>query len=72
MNAKQERKATAIIEQAIDEFGLSNVLDVMEGICNEKATHVRNAYGDGNLARTWVEASVHVGKAASMAMLKGL
>lgn len=72
MNAKQESKCWAVIEQAIDEFGLSNVLDSIGGVCVEKAHHIRQAYGDVQLAKNWDNSSVGVAAAASQAMLRGL
>lgn len=72
MNTQQLQKAEAVLEQAIDEFGLSNVLDVIASVCMEKAHHIRQSYDDIPLARVWAAASVHVGDASSKAMLKGL
>lgn len=72
MNATQEKKAAAILEQAIDEFGLSNALDVLEGLCYEKAAHVRASYGDGKLAASWGLVGADLGNAAGKAMRRGL
>lgn len=72
MNATQEQKAAAILEQAIDEFGLSNVLDVLEGICYEKAAHVRASYRDEKLATAWNLAGADLGDTTGRAMMRGL
>lgn len=48
-----EREHESNIEEAIDDLGLSGLLEKVAEIAREKADHIRQAYGDRSLARMW-------------------
>jgi hypothetical protein len=41
------------LENIIDRIGLSKALELIEGICRDKADHVRSNWQDDELADTW-------------------
>ncbi len=45
------------LEVYIDKTSLSNVLDELADICNEKAEHIRTNWQDGLLAKEWEKAA---------------
>lgn len=53
MTPARAQKIDAIVEQAIDEFGLQRVLDSLARVCGEKAEHVNTNWQDPALAGWW-------------------
>lgn len=43
------------LEQLIDERSLPEVLEMIQGICYEKAQHIEANYQDKTLARLWTQ-----------------
>lgn len=64
MTPARAQKLDAIIEQAVDEFGLKRVVDALAGICYDKAEHVLNNWQDRPLAGWWSRRGVVISKAA--------
>jgi hypothetical protein len=58
-------KLDAIVEQAIDEFGLKRVVDAVARICYEKAQHVLENWQDRPLAGWWSRRGVVLDRAAT-------
>ena len=52
------------LETAIDNFGLSTVLDMMTDICNEKADHIYESYQDASLSSAWEKAAKKIDNTA--------
>ena len=45
------------LEQIIDATSVAKVLDMMSGICGQKADHIQSNWQDAPLARKWQRAS---------------
>jgi hypothetical protein len=46
-----------LLENAIDEKGLPNVLESLEQVCYEKAAHLRSNWQDESGVQTWERAA---------------
>ncbi len=64
IQAQRRKKLLAIVEQAIDEFGLVRVVGAVSDVCAGKAEHVRTTWQDRVLAGRW---SRHAGLIESWA-----
>lgn len=53
----REKEPAFIIETIIDGHSVAKVLDMMAGICGQKAEHIRENWQDEPLARRWDRAS---------------
>ena len=49
------------IEGYIDRFGLTTVLEHIEGICHEKAEHIATNYQDASGAKVWAKHAMLMG-----------
>lgn len=50
-------QAQKTLEEIVDAFGLTVVCDMLGGICDEKAEHLRDEYNDQRSAKAWAEAA---------------
>jgi hypothetical protein len=66
MNDEQRREQAMAdrLETAIDAAGLGMVLEILAGICNEKADHLRSNWQDERTAREWDRNARHLLQAA--------
>jgi hypothetical protein len=64
MTPTRAMKLDAIVEQAIDEFGLQRVVDSLARICSEKGGHVSDNWQDYPLAGWWFRRSALIQKCA--------
>lgn len=60
------------VERLIDSTGLAAVLAAVRDIANEKAEHIREAWQDASLARTWDAAGSAIGTAQAKVHRAGL
>lgn len=51
--SRKRAKAEAVVEQLIDEVGLTAVLEALTAVCGEKADHVQTNWGDRLRSRRW-------------------
>ena len=56
------RELAAELEALIDRSSLSDVLEALEGICDEKAEHVSTNWQDRDLSNAWGKAARAVGR----------
>jgi hypothetical protein len=56
-----------IIEEAIDRFTLTVVLDALEEVCDGKALHLASAWQDVNSAKAWSQAARRIDRIRSFA-----
>lgn len=48
------------LEQMIDDYSLSVLLDDLANICRAKAGHIQANYDDAAVARTWAEVAKRI------------
>lgn len=60
------------LEKLVDEHGLSNVLEVLAGICSDKAQHIFANYQDDILSDNWSMSGLAISRASVYAEKKGL
>jgi hypothetical protein len=65
MTPARAQKLDAVVEQAIDEFGLKRVVDAIARICYEKAEHVLTNWQDRPMAGWWSRRGVVLDRAAA-------
>jgi hypothetical protein len=53
METERKEKLDAIVEQAIDEFGLQRVVESVAWVCGEKSAQVESNWQDKPLAGKW-------------------
>ena len=52
------------LEGMIDRFSLSEVLQALSGICDEKASHLESNWQDKNAAKCWTRDGAKITKLA--------
>lgn len=60
------------LEQTVDQLTLARVLELLCGICHEKAEHVATNWQDKPLAQAWRRMALVLDKANSKALECGL
>lgn len=53
------------LERMIDARGLRYVLDIIAGICSEKASHIRSNWQDHTTATGWEDASTNLDRVSA-------
>jgi hypothetical protein len=52
------------LEDLVDRSSLSDVLEALEGMCDEKADHVATNWQDRPLSKQWAKAARAIGRAS--------
>lgn len=67
MYGDQKRDLADVLEQQIDRYTLTVVLDALEEICFLKGVHIEHEWQDNNTAKPWSDAAKRIDKVRAFA-----